>query len=472
MPSTSYDDDPLPPPGVTLRDPEDTDALRTALNDGVLDGMKRYVDGFSYGGVTLRVRDLKYADADRYSQREQDQAKLGDRTLARRLRGTVELRDAATGDVLDTRKNMTLARVPWVTPRGTVIHGGSEYALISQSRLLPGSYARRRDNGELENHINVRPGTGSSMRVTLDPTTGQYRLKIGTSDLHAYSVFKDLGKSDEELSARWGEQVLAANRKGYSKDAVDRAYMKAVPRWERDPSLPREQKVAAILAALDKAQVAKSVLQSNLPHMFDKSRAQWLQGTGAALEKAAAASRFDDVFTPDLAPNDIADRWAVYDFGFQEAFGGADIIGKQKFAAADYRKLPDHWEDGWLEWYAGFTEGRRTDDDVRQMGKWAAYRREHGGRFLANPTPVRALALETWGMDPRAMLHYQDREAFDKAMRDHHSVEKTAWLVRSREFCDEDLARLSAAAKARGFESGSMMKAAYAGALRPYDFEL
>lgn len=454
-----------------MRDPEDSDTLRTAMNDGVMDGMKRYVDGYTYGGVTLRLKDLHYADNERYSQADQDRAKMEDRTLARRLRGTVELVDAESNKVLDTRKKVTLARVPWLTPRGTVVHGGSEYALISQSRLLPGAYTRRRDNGELETHFNTRPGTGSAMRVTLDPASGQYRLKIGSSDLHAYSVFKDLGVSDDELAARWGPQMLEMNRKGYSKDAVDRAYLKAVPRWERDPALPREQKVQAVLASLERAQVAKSVLKSNLPHLFDRDRLTWMRSTGMALEKAASLSRFDDVFAPDLKPDAIIDRWVAYDFGWEAACGDKEYLGVEKYAGtADFRKLPDHWEnDKWLEWYCGYDAGTRTPDDARQMGKWAAYRYEHGGRFMASPTPVRALALETWGIDPQTLLTHDTRETFERSMADYRRREKAAWLVRSREFNDEETSALRSIAAARGSDT-SLMKAAAAGKLLETDF--
>lgn len=471
MPSTDYDDDPPPPPGVTLRDPEDTETTRQAIESEVSDGFRRYVDGFSYGGVGLRLKNLHYADPPKYSQAEQDRAKLEDRTLARRLRGTVELVDTATNEVLDTRRKVTLARVPWLTPRGTVIHGGSEYGLPMQSRLLPGAYARKRDNGELEMHFNTRPGTGSAMRLTLDPTTGQYRLKIGTSDLHAYSVFRDLGVSDDELAARWGSQVLEMNRKGYSKDALDRAYAKAVPKWERDPMLPREQKVAAITAALNRAQASESILRSNLPHLFDQDRLRWLRSTGQALEKAASLARFDDVFQPDLTPDAVADRWAAYDFALEAEMGAADYLGIEKHAGADYRKLPDHWQrEAWLDWYAGYHAGHRGPDDMRKAGMWAAFRREHGGRFMVQPSPVRAIALETWAIDPARLLKSAARADFEQSMRRHLRVEKTKWLVRSRDFGPEDIRTIVKRAAARGVPTDNLMKMASAGSLNLSDF--
>jgi len=214
------EDLPPPPDGVTLRDPEDSNAIRQDIEDSVMRSMDRYVNGYSYGGVRVQLKNLKYVGPENFTKAEQQEALMSDRLLHRRLRGTMELVDEETNKVLDKRDNLTLARVPFLTERGTFIDNGSEFSPVMQSRLLPGAYTRRRDNGELETHFNVRPGTGSAMRVTFDPSTAQYRLKVGSSNLHAYSVFRDLGVSDEELERRWGPEILEANKAKYSRHAT------------------------------------------------------------------------------------------------------------------------------------------------------------------------------------------------------------------------------------------------------------
>ena len=281
------DDNVAAPHGVRLRDPDDTDGRRDDIEQGVMKAMQTYVHGYEYGGTRLELSDLAYADKPRYTLAEQREALMKDATLARRLRGTVSLVDVESNKPLEVRKNVTLVRVPYLTQRGTMIHNGSEYAPCSQSRLLPGVYTRKRNNGEYEAHLNVRPGTGSAMRVSLDPVSGQYRLRVGTSNVHAYSVFKDLGVSDEELTKRWGPEVLDANRGGYDSRALDRVYLKAIPKWQRDPALPKADKVAAVSAAFERAQVAKTILQSNLPNLYSREKVAAWRIQGLAIEKIA-----------------------------------------------------------------------------------------------------------------------------------------------------------------------------------------
>ena len=283
------DDDDLvaAPVGVRLRDPDDTDGVREDIESGVMKAMQNYVHGYEYGGTRLELSDMAYADKPRYSLAEQREALLKDATLARRLRGTVTLVDTETNKPLEVRKNMTLARVPYLTQRGTMIHNGSEYAPASQSRLLPGAYTRRTNSGLLETHLNTRPGTGSAMRVTLEPTTGTYRLRVGTSNVHAYSVFRDLGVSDDELERRWGPEILEANRAGYDSRAVDRVYMKAIPRWQRDASLPKADKARNVVEAFSRAQVAGAVLRENLPNLYSREKAASWRLQGLAMEKLA-----------------------------------------------------------------------------------------------------------------------------------------------------------------------------------------
>lgn len=275
------------PKGVRLRDPDDTDGVREDIETGVMKAMQNYVHGYEYGGTRLELSDLAYTDRPRYSLAEQREALLKDATLARRLRGTVTLVDVETGKPLEVRKHMTLARVPYLTQRGTMIHNGSEYAPVSQSRLLPGAYTRKRNNGELETHFNVRPGTGSAMRMSLDPTTGQYRLRVGTSNVHAYSVFKDLGVSDDEMERRWGPEILEANRTGYDSRAIERVYMKAIPKWQRDAALPKADKARNVVEAFSRAQVAGAVLRDNLPNLYSREKAAAWRTQGLALEKLA-----------------------------------------------------------------------------------------------------------------------------------------------------------------------------------------
>ena len=494
-----YDDDnPAPPAGVTLRDPEDSDGIRGDIEGGIAGAMQRYVHGFEYGGVRLELSDVKYADKERYSLAEQKEALMSDRLLSRRLRGTVKLIDMETNKPLDVKKNFTLARVPYLTQRGTFINNGSEFAPVSQSRLLPGTYTRRRDNGMLENHINTRPGTGSAMRVTLDPQTAQYRIKIGTSDLHAYSLFKDLGVSDEELERRWGKQVMEINRSKYSKDTLGRAYMKAIPKWERDPALDPAAKAAAVRAAFDRAQVAESIMRANLPNLYNREKSAFWRSAGRAIEAADGMLKSATIsFSPDLSPSKVFDTWQEFDFELNDAIKEASfdpdlqpgdmketynsIYGNKGPRLASMRAWPEHWLDdqdkqGWLQWYENYVEGRRSDQDARQIERWKGFKRRHGAQFVANPTPRRAYALTNWAIDPLEMLPEEKREEFKGVMDAYRGKEYMRWYMNRHDFDDAASERLGKLALGRGAElksdkpgPGELMALALAGHIRPTD---
>lgn len=486
--------------GVKLRDPEDSDGLRKDLESSMLNAMGKYVNGFEYGGVRLEVDNLHYADKDRFTQAEQQEALMSDRTLARRLRGNVRLIDTATNKVLDERKKFTLAKVPYLTHRGTFINNGSEFAAVAQSRLLPGVYARKRDNGELESHINTRPGTGPAMRVTFEPSTAQYRLKIGGSDLHAYSVFRALGVTDEELERRWGPAVLEVNRSKFNADALGKVYAKAVPKWQRDETLAPEQKVQAVLDALNNAQVAKSIIRRNLPNLFEREKSAFWRSAGRAIDAAqelvkSASMRFE----PDLSPDGVMDAWQSMDFDMEDAVKQAaafdpdlspddmresynSIYGKTGPRLASMRAWPSHWLDdqdtmGWLEWYRNYNDGRRSDQDARQIDRWKSFKRRHGAQFVLKPTPRRGYALKNWAIDPVKMLPEEKQEEFRQSMDDYRRQAYVKWFVNRHDFDQHTLSNLAIKAARRGAavkdspDAGDLMTWALEGHIQPEDLQ-
>lgn len=63
---------------------------------------------------------------------------------------------------------------------------------------------------------------------------------------------------------------------------------------------------------------------------------------------------------------------------------------------------------GWYEWYQGYSAGKRTEDDERQMKRWASFKARHMAQLeKADPTltnlsiqPRRRQALLHWGISP------------------------------------------------------------------------
>ena len=488
---------PEPPPGVTLRDPEDSEGIRGDIENSMLGAMNRYVNGYSYGGVRLELKDLKYVGPQTYTKQQQQEALLSDSLLSRRLRGTIRLVNEEDNSVLDERKNMTLAHVPYLTERGTFIDNGSEFSPVMQSRLLPGSYTRRRENGELETHFNTRPGTGSAMRVSFDPTSAQYRLKVGSSDLHAYSVFKDLGVTDEELERRWGPDILAANREKYSRNTLDRLYKKAIPKWERDDTKTPGDKVAAIRAAFDRAQVSESILKQNLPNLFDREKSAHWRMAGRAIEVVQEmVKKASQHFDPDFTPEQVFSVWSSFEVPLtkrasftpdmspdemRETYNS--IYGSTGPRLASMRAWPAHWLDeqdnqGWLQWYENYSVGRRGDTDEKQKQRWKSFKARHGAQFVTNPTPRRAYALVNWGIDPIKLLPADKAEGVQEEMERYRRGEYVKWYMNKHDFDDTQRSRLASLAKGRGAKvgaaapgDGELMSLALDGHILPEDLK-
>jgi 2'-5' RNA ligase len=301
MPSEPFDHK-----GVKLRDPEDITTLRQDMLDGAREEMAASFPR-SYGGVRLEVQDVDYEGPEKWGYADQDNALMQDKYLARKLRGTLRLIDEKTGQVLDERRQ-SLMRVPWLTERGTTIHGGNEYVTAMQGRLVPGPYTRRADNGQLETHFNPKPGSGRSFRVMLDPESAQYRLGVKTSQLHLYSLLKDIGVPDDALESQWGAEVFQQNSAKYDRRVLPRAYAQLIPAWRQVAGATPEQMAEAVKDALQQTQVNAAVARRTLPNWFDRTKAaEWRAGALGrivgqdALEKRAAALDF----SPDWAPSEL-----------------------------------------------------------------------------------------------------------------------------------------------------------------------
>lgn len=170
----------------------------------------------------LELADVQYADPDVIPRKRAKQAILRGETLDRRVRGTWRLVDKQTNQVIDQRK-ATVARVPHLTDDGTYIINGTQYSLANQMRLLPGAFARRKENGELEGHINILPGTGISHRIQMDPEKGVFQVEVSQAHVPLITLLRALGTSDKELREAWGN-LYAANAKADKPAAMDRIY--------------------------------------------------------------------------------------------------------------------------------------------------------------------------------------------------------------------------------------------------------
>lgn len=240
-------DDPMEgvPAGVKLRSFIDAPATRTAIMDNVLEAVKNRFP-IEDDDVRLELKDVKYEGPTSYTLQQQKDAILGNRRLGCSIAGTWRLTDKKTGQVLDERRDGVL-RVPYYTDRGTIINNGSEYTVISQARLSPGVYVRRKQNGELESQFNVSNGLG--FRIGLDRETGALNMSVGQGHVPLYPVLRALGVSNEDIRKSWGDEVASVNVAKMDPRAIDKVYARYAGR-KADPNLPYQDKIKFINDAM------------------------------------------------------------------------------------------------------------------------------------------------------------------------------------------------------------------------------
>lgn len=183
------------------------------LQKRVLEGIEaQFPDGKIAGKtqslhlVGLEVRDTLHPD----DLRGQHKAKVSGESWSVPIYANLELRDNASGKLIDARK-IRVADLPKTTSRYSYIVDGQEYQVDNQWQLKPGVYTRRRDNGELETSFN--PQNKRRFDLLLDPATKVFSMEYNKSGLPLYPLLKTMGVTDDELAKSWGKDILDINRK-------------------------------------------------------------------------------------------------------------------------------------------------------------------------------------------------------------------------------------------------------------------
>ena len=225
------------PEGVKLRSFIDAPATRTAIMDNVLEAVKNRFP-IEDDDVRLELTDVKYEGPTSYTLEQQKTALLNNRKLGCGISGTWRLTDKKTGKVLDERRDGVI-RVPYYTDRGTIINNGNEYTVISQARLSPGVYVRKKQNGELESQFNVENGLG--FKIGLNKETGVLNMSVGQGHLPLYQVLRTLGVSDADIRKSWGDAVTSANIGEMDPRALDKLYSRYAGRNAKMDLSPNEK---------------------------------------------------------------------------------------------------------------------------------------------------------------------------------------------------------------------------------------
>ena len=189
---------------------DDYPTIRKVLFDNVKNAINQRFPLYN-DRYTLSVEDVDYDDPEEIGLAKQKQAILDGTSVTRRLRGTWVLRDAKTDKEVSRTRRMTLMQVPYITDRGTFIRNGHEYAFSNIMRMEPGVYTKQRDD-EVSAQFNVKKGTGAGFNMFLQPNTGIFKIKRETTSVPAYTVFHDMGVTDDQMKAAWGQELFDKNK--------------------------------------------------------------------------------------------------------------------------------------------------------------------------------------------------------------------------------------------------------------------
>lgn len=249
---------PVPDTG-TFREFGDIKGTRQLIFDNIMAAAQK-LEPASNPRHVLSVQNPRWQGPDAYSYAEQKQAVLSNGSLTRNLVGDIVLTDP-TGTEL-ARKRASLARIPWLTDRGTFIVGGNEYTMAHQMRLRPGIFTRRQQNGELESHVNVSKGYGH--RIYLDPDSGIFRIKIGQARIPLTPLLRAMGVSDKQLRETWGNELTAANSQKDDPRAISKLYHKLY----RDGDASEMEQKAAVVKAFGEMELDPDVTSRTLGQPF------------------------------------------------------------------------------------------------------------------------------------------------------------------------------------------------------------
>lgn len=238
------------------------DERRELIRQKIIEGLEESFP-IKSRNKTIEVKDLRFASKD-YSSTDQKNAILKGDTLFESVKGTIRMKDEK-GKILDETKNFTLARVPWFTPRHTLIVGGNEYSVSNMIRPKPGVYARKRANGILEANFNVVGG--SNFNVSMDPEKGEPQLEYSTTKIPLYPVLRKAGMSHDTIAKVWGRQLADANHKRLWHNAdksVDKLYKKIIPEYHRKSGLSPDEKIKEVVTRYENATMDPEVNERTL----------------------------------------------------------------------------------------------------------------------------------------------------------------------------------------------------------------
>lgn len=235
-------------PTPKLIDPLDARQVRASIYDKTLNAFKS-IQPVANSKFTLKLANPEYVDPDYYNAAAQKKAILERASLGRRVRGTWQLYDNNTGQMV-SQKQATIARVPFLSNSGTFINRGTKYTVDTQQRLSSGSYVRKKKNGELEAYLNALPGQGKTHSYYMEPGKGKFYLSVHQANIPLMPLLRIMGVQDDAIKKAWGTTLYDANRVSDDASALSRYYEQFVPPSKRSKDASNSAKEEAVRNAI------------------------------------------------------------------------------------------------------------------------------------------------------------------------------------------------------------------------------
>ena len=215
------------------------------------------------GGKTLEFKNVHFEDHDlriAHDFEKHKQVKLHNKTLAVGVYADAHTTENGKTSV----EKVKIGNMPVPTSTGEFIVDGNSYNIDYQFRLKPGAYLRKKQNGEIETHIN--PIGFPNARVNIDPKTLNLNVGIGQANINALAFLHALGVPEHEQEHILGSGIYKANHERLNLDKELAKLQASITKG--DEVVTKEQLSQLLHDKLNAAQLDPRVTQITLgkPH--------------------------------------------------------------------------------------------------------------------------------------------------------------------------------------------------------------
>lgn len=210
-----------------LQELDNTTRQNLLMNETVKSTVEKILTSVEDPNIKLKVNSIRFKENyDNNDIATQQLVRNRNQNWCDSIRADVSLIDKISGKEIDRNKDLKITSVPKLTTRSTYLIGGNEYSFCKQSRLKPGVYTRKQENGEISSFFNVDKtidfdrGFNNNFKLNFNPERKTFTMGYGSKNVPLYNALKAVGVKDSDLVHSWGKDVTEANRLAYEKHEV------------------------------------------------------------------------------------------------------------------------------------------------------------------------------------------------------------------------------------------------------------